>query len=233
MCVYQNSYCVGPVGWLWDMLSDTNAPLTRGGGAFVARRACVKRCSPMERVIFTMAGWMPRRHRGRVTGKGVISGSLDFCLDKRLVVRYEPWTGWLLVAVERFRGGVEIVRDYPWFEVKEMKKRSMAQVAVTGPGGSLAAKASTVFGGFPHLLEQLTVVKLEDESPRTPGGLLISTQGSMWKLSVTEPDPCLKLTFLAQFLDDALAGLELALGSDSIPWEIDQWALSRRPKNKK
>ena len=187
----------------------------------------------MERVIFCMAGWCPRRHRGHVSGKGVISGSLQFCVDKRLVVRYVPWTGWVLAAIERFAEGVEVVREYAWSEVSEMKKRSMAQVALTGPGGSLASGASAVFGGFPHLLEQLTVVKLEDESPRTPGGLLVSTQGSMWKLSVTEPDPCLKLTFLAQFLDDALAGLELALGSDSIPWEIDQWALSRRPKNKK
>ena len=187
----------------------------------------------MERVIFRMTGWSPRRHRGRVSGKSVISASMDFCLDKRLVVRYQPWTGWLLVAIERFRGGIEVVREYPWSEVKEMKKRSMAQVACTGPGGSLAAKSSVLFQGFPHLLDQLTVVKLDDESPRTPGGLLVSTQGSMWKVSVTEPDPCLKLTFLAQFLDDALAGLELALGSESIPWEIDQWAMSRKPKKQK
>jgi hypothetical protein len=113
-----------------------------------------------------------------------------------------------------------------------MKKRSMGVVAVTPAGGALAAAASAVFGGFPSLLQQLTVVKTDDNEPRTPGGLLVSTQGSMWKLSVTEPDPCLKLTFLAQFLDDALAGLELALASDSIPWEVDQWALSRRPKKK-
>lgn len=215
------------------MIRGTHTPLTGSGGVCVPQGHAVRECSRVERLIFTMNGWSPRRHRGRVSGKGVLSGSLQFCVDKRLVVRYQPWTGWLLAAVERFACGTEVIREYPWFEVNEMKKRSMAQVAVTGPGGSLAAKSSVVLQGFPHLLEQLTVVKLEDESPRTPGGLLISTQGSMWKLSVTEPDPCLKLTFLAQFLDDALAGLELALGSDSIPWEIDQWALSRRPKNKK
>lgn len=90
-----------------------------------------------------------------------------------------------------------------------------------------------MFAGFPNLLQQLTVVKTDDGEVRTPGGLLVSTQGGMWKLSVTEPDACLKLPFLAQYLDDALAGMELALGSDSIPWEVDQWALSRRPKKKK
>lgn len=186
----------------------------------------------MQRVIFSRKGWTPRVDRRRVAGKGVISGEIQITIDKRLVVRYVPWTGWVLAAIESNDDGWSVVREYPWTEVGEMKKRTMSVVAVAGPGGSLASNASTVFGGFPNLLQQLTVVKTDDEAPRTPGGLLISTQGSMWKLSVTEPDPCLKLTFLAQFLDDALAGLELALGSDSIPWEIDQWALSRRPKKK-
>lgn len=187
----------------------------------------------MERVIFSMKGWTPRTDRRQTTGAGAVSGELKISVDKRLVVRYVPWTGWVLAAIEFRQPAWEVVREYPWMEVGEMKKRTMGVVAVTGPGGTLASCATTVFAGFPNLLQQLTVVKTDDGEVRTPGGLLVSTQGGMWKLSVTEPDACLKLPFLAQYLDDALAGMELALGSDSIPWEVDQWALSRRPKKKK
>jgi len=187
----------------------------------------------MERLIFKASGWKPRRHIGRYVGKGVLSGEIAFCVDKRLVLRYQPWTGWLLAAIERHHNGVEVLRTYPWFEVKEMKKRSTEVVALTGPGMSLASAHSVLLMRFPNLMKQMSVVKYEDDTPRKPGSLFVSTQGSMWRVTVTEPDVYLKLTMMAAELDDALAGIELALGSESIPWELDQYAASRAPKKKK
>lgn len=104
----------------------------------------------MERVIFSMKGWTPRTDRRQTTGAGAVSGELKISVDKRLVVRYVPWTGWVLAAIEFRQPAWEVVREYPWMEVGEMKKRTMGVVAVTGPGGDAGVLRDNSVRGLPE-----------------------------------------------------------------------------------
>lgn len=114
-----------------------------------------------------------------------------------------------------------------------MRKRTSTPASDGTLATHLAAVETNVFDRLPSIVAQIVTTKYDDGDARQPGSLFISTQGSMWKATVTEPDSCLKLTMMAPTLDDALAGLELALAAESIPWEVDAYAMSRRPKNKK
>lgn len=154
-------------------------------------------------------------------------------LDRWVMVRYVPFAGYVLVVVRLGGPGGTVLAEFRHWEVNEMRKRSADQVAATPLGAALVSSESAVFKACPHIVKQCSVVKYDDGDPRQPGSLFISTQGSMWRVTVTEPDACLKLSMLSLALDDALAAVELALGSESIPWEVDAYAMSRKPKTKK
>lgn len=176
--------------------------------------------------------WRPRRTWAYLLGKREQWVTLLGRLDSRLVLRYVPFTGWLPVHLRVFGGDAQGEVHYPHWEVREMKKRNPSQTTVETLAHHLAAVESRVFDKLHPIVAQIATTKYDDGDPRTPGSLFISTQGSMWRATVTEPDACLKLTMMAQTLDDALAGLALALEAESIPWEVDTYAMSKRPKKK-
>lgn len=176
--------------------------------------------------------WKPRRHWGWVVGKKDIWGCVQVRLDLELVLRYVPFTGWLLVALRDPAEPLRVVRNFQHWEIRQMKKRTPALSNPESSAEHLAAVESEVFNKLHSIVRQMAVTRYDDGDKRTPGSCFISTQGSMWRVTVTEPDSCLKLTMMAATLDDALAGVCLALESECIPWEVDAYALSKKPKKK-
>lgn len=176
--------------------------------------------------------WRPRRHWGSLVGKREIWGYLQISVDRVLCLRYVPFSGWLLVCLRSPDDPLRVHRSWDHWEIREMKKRTPNANAEASPSQNLAAIESGLFSKLFPIVKQCAVTRYDDGDPRTPGSLFISTQGSMWRATVTEPDACLKLTMMAATLDDALAGLCLALEAESIPWEIDAYAMSKRPKKK-
>lgn len=183
--------------------------------------------------VLRRVGWNPPRHRGRVVGKHELWVVIRIRVDRWLSLRYVPWCGWVPVAVRSLMWGGEIIGHYPHWEVKEMKKRTPALSNPESSSPHLAAMESVVFSKLHAIVKQCAITRYDDGDARTPGSCFISTQGSMWRVTVTEPDSCLKLTMMAQTLDDALAGITLALESESIPWELDAYAASRAKAKKK
>jgi hypothetical protein len=113
-----------------------------------------------------------------------------------------------------------------------LKKRTPQAANGTGPK-NLAAVESRVFGALMNIVAHLADVRYDDASPRTPGTLFIKTLGGAWLVTAKEPDAGCQLPVTANTLDDALAGLDLLLGADDAPWEIDPWARSRGQKKGK
>lgn len=178
-------------------------------------------------------GWKPRRNWSNVLGQRETWGCLVTPLDRWVMVRYVPFAGYVLVVVRLGGPAGTVLAEFRHWEIAEMKKRSADQVAATPLGAALVSSNTKLLDKCPHIVKQCSVVKYDDGDARQPGSLFISTQGSMWRVTVTEPDACLKLSMLALELDDAVAAVELALGSESIPWEVDTYAMSRKPKNRK
>lgn len=176
--------------------------------------------------------WKPRRHWGWIVGKREIWGWVEVSVDREVVLRYVPFTGWLLVAIRHPDDPLRVERSFDHWEYKEMKKRTPALSNPESSAEHLASMESDVFSKLHSIVRQCAVTRYEDGDKRQPGSLFISTQGSMWRVTVTEPDSCLKLTMMAATLDDALAGVCLALESESIPWEVDAYAMSKKPKKK-
>jgi hypothetical protein len=115
-----------------------------------------------------------------------------------------------------------------------MKRRT---VGVAGPNASgalqLAALETKVLSGFPTVISHLTTVRYEDGEPRQPGIILLASQGAAYVLTAKDPDSCAQLRCVGQNFDDALALLELLLGAEDAPWEIDRWAMDRARKGRK
>lgn len=186
----------------------------------------------MEFRVFRRSRWCPPRNAGRTTGKHEVWGDLQITVDKWVTIRYVPWVGWLLVAIREGGPNGAAIRRYDHWEYKQMRKPTASAADDANPPQHLAAMESQVLSKLHPLVRQCACTRYDDGTPRLTGSLFICTQGSMWKATVTEPSAMLKLTILAGTLDDALAGLSLALESESVPWEVDQYARSRAPKKK-
>lgn len=114
-----------------------------------------------------------------------------------------------------------------------MKKKSVA--AAKGPNNGpvhLAAVETEVLGEFPHIIAHCSVVRYDDGEPRQPGWLVTRTLGASWQIVAKDPDAGAQLSSVGPTHDDALAGLELLLGSDDAPWEVDKWLSQGKAKKK-
>lgn len=120
---------------------------------------------------------------------------------------------------------------YPPLEAL-VKKRVTAEPGTESPS-HLAAVESVLFERLHSIVAHLAVCRYDDGSPRQPGTLLIRTVGGHWQVTAKEPDVGAQLVLVAGTLDDALAGLSLALESDSTPWQPDPWAKAGARKSKK
>lgn len=112
-----------------------------------------------------------------------------------------------------------------------MKRRTVGGAAGGKDGPQhLAPVDCKVLSGFLPIVKHAAIVKYDDDEPRQPGKVYIETMGSAWKVVLTDPDTCSKLTVVGPTLDDALSLASVLLEAEDTPWEPDPWALSRRKK---
>jgi hypothetical protein len=113
-----------------------------------------------------------------------------------------------------------------------MKKRAPQATQGAGPE-HLAAMETRVFGDLGNITAHCAVVRYEDGSPRQPGWVTMRTLGGAWQVTAKEPDAGCQLVSVANTLDDALAQLDLLLGAEDAPWELDPWARTKAAQKDK
>jgi len=163
--------------------------------------------------------WLPRRGKRVV----VIRGCTAFHLW------YRPWRGYYCShAVRRIRGGEESRIDFP-LGYQEMRKKKVGTGGDPGGPSHLAAVESNVLTQFPSFIAHCAVTRYEDGDARRVGWINITTRGGAWQITAKDPDAAASITAVGQTLDDALALIDLLLGSEDAPWESDAY-LARNGK---
>jgi len=167
----------------------------------------------------------PRRFAPRRGGDFLLVG-----LAVDILVRYVPFHGLHAVAsyVPSVVRGVPIV---VWSRPERSMKRPQSKAAEPGAGPLHVAPIETnVLGGFANLISHLVELRYEDGTPRRTGWVLIKTLGPSWVTEVKEPTAGVRMTVTGPTIDDMLALVDLVLGADEPPWEVDPWA---KPQNSK
>jgi len=166
--------------------------------------------------------WLPKRGKGVIVTRGCTAFHLW----------YKPWRGFTCShAVRRERGGAETVIKFPVEYVHMRKKKVGRGTDPTGPT-HLAAVESNVFSSLPAFVAHCAVTRYEDGDARRVGWINITTRGGMWSITAKDPDSAASITATGQTLDDALALIDLLLGSEDAPWESDSY-LARNGKHGK
>ena len=143
---------------------------------------------------------------------------------KTVVSWFSPNRGYAPFSITRSSGasGGATLYFAPVMETR-VKKRTPQATQGAGPV-HLAAMETIIFDRVPNITAHCATVRYEDGTPRQPGWITIRTLGGAWQVTAKEPDACCQLVSVAQTLDDALAQLDLLLGADEAPWELDPWA---------
>lgn len=116
-------------------------------------------------------------------------------------------------------------------KVMAIKKRVM----LDGAGGQVpgASSVSILLAKLPALREFLSATSYEDGSRRAPGVLRVQTQGTLWEITIQDPEAAARLTVRGQELDKTLLLLEQLLGVEEAPWELDRYLAEKRDGKKK
>lgn len=102
-----------------------------------------------------------------------------------------------------------------------------------GDAARVAAKQeSKILALCPNLIMHVTCSRYDDDTPRTPGWIVIRAFRGCWEVVCKEPDSCLSLSVADANLDDALVLAETLLGDPAAPWQQDPY-LQRNSKQKK
>lgn len=134
-----------------------------------------------------------------------------------------PERGFQPAALRYLPGaGIAEVTLFPPLAEVSLKKKIPQSGQQSGPT-SAADLSSVCFARLPHVLEHLAVVRYEDGSPRQPGSIFVRTLGVAWAVTAMDPDSGCRLPVVANSLDDALAALDLLLGAEDAPWEVDPY----------
>jgi len=154
------------------------------------------------------------------------------------------WNRWKLTCWHQRRGGYSPVTltTYCGTRVEKvsnfvppgyaMKKKNVGNGGKDSPHRHLAPVESNVFDRLSQIVAHCAVTKYEDGDPRKPGWVTLKTLGSAWIVEAKDPDSAAKLTASADTLDNALALLDLLLGSEEAPWEPDQWLRQQGQKKR-
>lgn len=157
------------------------------------------------------------------------------CFARGLTVelQYRPWKGYTLT---RWKVGNVLYDNNPWIEagVENVKRRTCG-IDPASPGASspYASILTKLLVKFPAIIAHLSVSVYDDGSPRQAGWITIKAQGGMWVIQVKDPDAGASLTISHQSLDDAFAAAEVALSSDTTPWQPDRFLQDKKPKRGK
>jgi hypothetical protein len=145
-------------------------------------------------------------------------------LDKSFDLWFRPFHGYYCRAVYDDDVPRRLLLLVPLPECL-MKKKSVGKPAAGGSGAvHLAPIESNTFTALPNLMAHLCLVRYDDGDARQPGTLSVRTLGSSWAVTVKDPDGACQMQCLGNTLDDALALVDLLLGSEEAPWEADRWA---------
>lgn len=131
---------------------------------------------------------------------------------------FMPWR--LLIPTG---AGTQTIQHFTPVMETRMKQRKPQATQGGGPE-HLAAVESNVLHALANIIAHCAVVRYEDGSPRQPGWVTVRTLGGAWQVTAKDPDAGCQLVSVANTVDDALAQLDLLLGADDAPWELDPWA---------
>lgn len=129
-------------------------------------------------------------------------------------------------------GQVREVHYFP-FGGFDVKKRQVGAKPGNSTHQHLAPMESNVFTKLEQIVAHCAVTRYDDGEPRTPGWVVIKTLGSAWVIEAKDPDACARMTATGDTLDNALALLDMLLGSEEAPWEADPWLKRRGGTGKK
>lgn len=150
----------------------------------------------------------------------------------RIDLRYSRRAGYKLVAWARWEvvAGQRLVVTY---EVSLVPKKPGESKAGEGPLPR-AADPCTMFHKTPELQKYLIDLAYEDGGgARRSSRLFVDTGGGEYLVTLKDPTECRQLRVRVRDLGTAWVALEALLCSNSCPWEVDQYELDRRPKQKK
>ena len=146
-------------------------------------------------------------------------------------VWWRPWFGLFPVSlVTLTKWDSETVSEYPNLRSKSMKRISL-EVA---PGAALPALSgeSKMLVKLTYLRAWLVDTAYEDGTARVPGRLWFDSDGMAFRVTLFEASSMVKMTIRATTIDDALTLANQALGSESPPWEVDQYARDKAAEKK-
>lgn len=118
----------------------------------------------------------------------------------------------------------------------DTRKVPMKRFTISPPapdGDPTPSAPSILFKKHPRTTAFLSDRWYDDKSPRLPGSLWIDSDLGGFKAMLKEPSAMICARIRAATLDDLFSAIETFLGLDTPPWEIDQYALSKAPKNPK
>lgn len=110
-------------------------------------------------------------------------------------------------------------------------KNPMSGDASDGKPVAIASLESVLLKDLQNLVYHCAVTRYDKGEAREPGWFTVRTLGSIWQVSLKDPDSCLQLAAVGLTLDEALVTADLLLSSDNGPWELDRY-LERRPGRK-
>lgn len=96
-----------------------------------------------------------------------------------------------------------------------------------------AKVTSVLLAKLPALREWMVSTLYDDGSARVPGKLNIEVYGSMWCVTLRDPNNGLRLPIRGEDLDKCLLLVEQCLGVEEAPWERDQYLTDQLAKKSK
>lgn len=152
--------------------------------------------------------------------------------SKLLLARWFAREGLRYVAIRDIRGQTDTWRTLPLSECYTMgiKKREVTAMDLAPP----AAPATTSYLVLsPMLLEFTSATTYEGGLLRTPGYFTIRTRWTEWECTLYDPDAGMRLPVRAPTVDDLMVAVEVALGTQEAPWEVDRYLSEQLAKKVK
>lgn len=143
-----------------------------------------------------------------------------------------PWDGGYAVVSEGVLADFpKRTHTYPRVKKLSMKRKEalgLKGVAMPGP-----APVSTLLAKLPAIREYCSLTEYEDKTIRAVSALRITSRGTSWHVTLTDPDACARLCTSDASLDKALLLMEQLLGVPEAPWEPDQFEIEKKEKRRK
>ena len=111
-----------------------------------------------------------------------------------------------------------------------IKKREVTAMDLAPPSAPAATSYLTL---SPLLLEFISATTYEGGLVRTPGYFTLRTKWTEWEGTLYDPDAGMRLPVRAPTVDDLMVALEVALGTQEAPWEVDRYLSEQLAKKTK